>query len=271
MIDAPRLPTGRAVLVLRDLEIGDDGVYTDLDVVQGRLANTVAKNVRIERACLRDTDLSRVRLDRLTLADVRVEAPRPLANGVWRDATIDRTEFIGCRLTGLDMADASLRHVVMRQCQGALISFRSATLKNSRLEDCSFTEVDFQDAQLPGLIVRGSDLRGASVYGANLKGSDLRGSVLDELKDARDRSDRRGHRPGAARRRRPARWRRCSASAFAPPRITRRPPDGHRPGRDGWAAYLVILSPSAGAGTSKALTSTGGRQATVTFARRRPL
>ena len=85
VIDAPRLPTGRAVPVLRDLEIGDDGVYTDLDVVQGRLANTVARNVRIERACLRDTDLSQARLERLTLADVRLERC-DLANGFWRDA-----------------------------------------------------------------------------------------------------------------------------------------------------------------------------------------
>jgi uncharacterized protein YjbI with pentapeptide repeats len=117
VIEAPRLPTGRAVPVLRDLEIGDDGLYADLDVAQGRLANSVARNVRIERACLRDTDLSHARFERLTLADVRLERC-DLANGFWRNATIDRTEFIGCRLTGLDIADASLRHVLMRECQG---------------------------------------------------------------------------------------------------------------------------------------------------------
>lgn len=80
VIAAPRLPTGRVVPVVRELEVADDGVYTDLDVVQGRLAGTVARNVRIERVCLRDANLSRARLERLTLADVRLERC-DLANG----------------------------------------------------------------------------------------------------------------------------------------------------------------------------------------------
>ena len=80
------------------------------------------------------------------------------------------------------MAEASLRHVVMRECRGALISFRFAELRNTRLEDCVLTEADFQDARLPGVTVRGSDLRGASLYGADLEGADLRGSILDDLR-----------------------------------------------------------------------------------------
>lgn len=169
MIHAPRWPGGRAVPAVRDLEIADDRVHADLDVTQAHLAGAAGRNVRLERVWLRDTDLSRARLERLILTDVRLERC-DLANGFWRNAEIDRTELIDCRLTGLDLADASLRHVLMRQCQGALISFRSATLKHSRVEDCALTEADFQDAQLPGLVVRGSDLRGASLYGANLQG-----------------------------------------------------------------------------------------------------
>ena len=71
----------------------------------------------------------------------------------------------------------------MRQCQGALISLRSATLVNSLLEDCALGEADFQDAQLPRPpreAVRPS--RRASVYGATLRGADLRGSILDDLR-----------------------------------------------------------------------------------------
>ncbi|MGH7317536.1 MAG: pentapeptide repeat-containing protein, partial [Candidatus Rokuibacteriota bacterium] len=88
-----------------------------------------------------------------------------LANSVWRGASIDRTEFIDCRLTGLDVAEASLRHVAVRQGGGSLISFRFAEVKNSRFEDCVLTEADFHGARLPGVVVRGSDLRGASLYG----------------------------------------------------------------------------------------------------------
>jgi uncharacterized protein YjbI with pentapeptide repeats len=142
------LPTGRAVPVLRDLEIGDDGVYTDLDVAQVAWRTRVARNVA-NRAGLPARHRPESGAPRAAHPRRREIERCDLANGFWRDATIDRTEFIGCRLTGLDIADASLRHVLMRECQGALISFRSATLKNSRLEDCSLTEADFQDAQLP--------------------------------------------------------------------------------------------------------------------------
>jgi len=79
-LDAPRLPAGRAVPLVRALEVADDGVYTDLDVAQGRLTGARARNVRLERVWLRDTDLSRAHLEHLTLADVRLERC-DLANG----------------------------------------------------------------------------------------------------------------------------------------------------------------------------------------------
>ena len=43
-IHAPRWPVGRAVPVVRDLEIGDDRAYADLDVAQGRFANATARD-----------------------------------------------------------------------------------------------------------------------------------------------------------------------------------------------------------------------------------
>ena len=166
---------------MQQLELGDDDVYTDLDISQGRLANRVARNVRFERVRMRDTDLSHTRLDGLVLADVSLEGC-DLANSVWRGASVDRAEFIGCRLTGLDLTEASLRHVLIRQGGGTLISLRFAELKHSRLEDCVLTEADLQDARLPAVVVRGVDLRGASLYGASLEGADLRGSILDDLR-----------------------------------------------------------------------------------------
>jgi len=176
---APRLPPGRALRPVQHLELRDDDAYTDLDISQGRFANRVARNLRFERVRVRDTDLSHSRLDGLVLADVSFEGC-DLANSVWRGASVDRTELIGCRLTGLDLAEASLRRVVIRQGGGTLISFRFAELKHSRFEDCVLTEADFQDARLPSVVVRGADPRGASLYGANLEGADLRGSILDD-------------------------------------------------------------------------------------------
>lgn len=178
---APRLSRGPALRPVEHLEIEDDGVYTDMHISHGRLANRVARNVRFERVHLHDTDLNHTRLDGLVLADVRLESC-DLANSAWRGASIDRVELIGCRLTGLDLAEASLRNLVARRCGGSLVSFRFAEVKSSRFEDCVLTEADFQDAKLPAVIVRGCDLSGASLYGASLVGADLRGSQLDGLR-----------------------------------------------------------------------------------------
>jgi len=180
-IMAPRLSSGRALRPVQDLEIEDDGVYTDMYVSHGRLANRAARNVRFERVHLRDTDLNHTRLEGLVLADVRLEGC-DLANSVWRGASIDRAELIGCRLTGLDLGEASLRNVVGRECGGTLISLRFAEVKSGRFDDCVLTEADFQDAKLPAVLLRGCDLSGASLYGASLAGADLRGSRLDGLR-----------------------------------------------------------------------------------------
>jgi uncharacterized protein YjbI with pentapeptide repeats len=117
----------------------------------------------------------------LVLADVRLEGC-DRANSALRGASIDRVELIGCRLTGFDLGEASLRHMVARQCGGSLVSFRFAEVKSSRFEDCVLTEADFQDAKLPAVLLRGCDLSGASRYGASLAGADLRGSQLDGLR-----------------------------------------------------------------------------------------
>ena len=176
----PRLPPTHVLRRLDAAVLEDEAGYTDVDIaapVQGR----AAKKVTIERATLRDLDLTATRLDTLKLSDVRLVSC-DLANAVWREATLTRVELIGCRVTGLDLTEANASDLVVRDCSGALACFRFATIKRALFERCGLSEVDFQDATLGDTRLRGCDLTGAVWFGAKLAGADLRGSTLDELK-----------------------------------------------------------------------------------------
>src|SRR6266850_6308819 len=123
----PRLPRASALRAVTGVTVDDDARYADLDI-SGGVTGRTAKRLVFERVALRDLDLTGIRCDRVKLLDVRFHGC-DLANAAWREASIDRAEFIGCRITGLDLADTTASDVVFRQCTGSLVSFRFVRLK----------------------------------------------------------------------------------------------------------------------------------------------
>jgi len=91
-------------------------------------------------------------------------------------------ELIGCRVTGLDLTEASATSLVLRDCVGSLASFRFANLKRARFEDCGLTEADFLNAVLTEVVFRRCDLKNAVFHGTRASGADLRGCALDDLR-----------------------------------------------------------------------------------------
>jgi uncharacterized protein YjbI with pentapeptide repeats len=178
---SPRLPPAHARQRLAGSAIGNDTAYADVEVSGESFATRTLKKLTLERAVLKDLDLRGARLEGLRLLDVRVESC-DLANAVWRDASMHRVEFIGCRVTGLDAAELSATGLRLHGCVGALTSFRFASLKQARFEDCALTEADFGSATLVETVFRGCDLRGAIVVGARVQGADFRGCDLDDLR-----------------------------------------------------------------------------------------
>lgn len=95
-------------------------------------------------------------------------------NAAWRDASIDRAEFIGCRVTGLDLAEMTGTGLVFRECSGPLASLRFAAVKRTKFENCDISEIDFQNATLVATVFRGCNLRAAVFFGAKVGGTDTR-------------------------------------------------------------------------------------------------
>jgi uncharacterized protein YjbI with pentapeptide repeats len=139
-----------------------------------------AGSVRIQRACLRDVDLGEARLRGLALAEVLGERVHG-ANGDWGGCRLRHASLQGARLTGLDLAEASIENASFRGCKLDYANFRHATIAHALFEDCVLRGADFQGAQLRAVRFAGCELAEADFSKAKLTRVDLRGSALAGL------------------------------------------------------------------------------------------
>jgi uncharacterized protein YjbI with pentapeptide repeats len=143
-------------------------------------AATISEEDGLEAVILEGADLSAARLRRLSVVDVRVSGGS-LANAAGRGSRWVRVELGGVRLTGLDLPEADLRDVVVRDCRADLTSFARSRLDRVWFEGCELTEADFVDADLREVRFVDCDLSRADFRGARLRSCELRGVRLDGM------------------------------------------------------------------------------------------
>jgi uncharacterized protein YjbI with pentapeptide repeats len=119
----------------------------------------------------------------LSVTDVRWNGC-DAANSDWTKAIMMRVEFLACRLTGIALGLASLRHVRFRDCKVDMASLRFIKCVAVEFVDCVLPGADFGRADLSGVRFDGCDLRGADFSHATVAGADFRGSRLDDIKGA---------------------------------------------------------------------------------------
>ena len=95
-----------------------------------------------------------------------------------------RVELRRCRLTGADLAEATLRDVTFDECRIDLVGLRHATLERVVFRDCRMSECDLYGATLKDVLFERCDLREATLTGARLERVDLRACELDGLRGA---------------------------------------------------------------------------------------
>ena len=104
------------------------------------------------------------------------------ANRQARGLIARRLELHRCRLTGVELAEATLTDVVFVECRLDLTGLRMAKLERVAFRDCRMTECDFYEASLTDVLFEHCELREATLSGVTLKRVELRRCDLAGLR-----------------------------------------------------------------------------------------
>jgi uncharacterized protein YjbI with pentapeptide repeats len=112
--------------------------------------------------------------------DARVENA-DFSNRRFLRSSIRRLELHLCRLTGVELAEATWNDVVLTDCRVDFGGFRHAKLTRVVFRDCRLEEADFAAATLTDVVFERCELRRASFAGCRIERVELSGCTLLEL------------------------------------------------------------------------------------------
>ncbi len=92
-----------------------------------------------------------------------------------------RAEIRRCRLTGSELAEATLVDVTFEDCRLDLVGLRRAKLERVVFRDCRMEECDLYEATLTDVLFERCALRQARFTGAKPKRVELRGCEMQGL------------------------------------------------------------------------------------------
>jgi len=93
-----------------------------------------------------------------------------------------RVELRRCRLTGAELAEATISDVTFEECRIDLAGLRHATLERVVFRDCRMGECDLYGAALKDVLFERCELPEATLSGATLERVELRGCDLSGLR-----------------------------------------------------------------------------------------
>jgi uncharacterized protein YjbI with pentapeptide repeats len=112
--------------------------------------------------------------------DARIENT-DFSNRRFLRSSIRRIELHLCRLTGVELAEATWNDVVLTECRADFGGFRHAKLARVVFRDCRLEEADFTGATLIDVTFDRCELRRASFTNCRVERVDLNGCTLAEL------------------------------------------------------------------------------------------
>lgn len=104
------------------------------------------------------------------------------ANRPARGLIARRVDLRRCRLTGVELAEATLSDVTFHDCRLDLVGLRIAKLDRVVFRECRMAECDFYDASLTDVLFEDCELREATFSGVKLERVELRGCDLSSLR-----------------------------------------------------------------------------------------
>lgn len=177
LIEPPQLPKHLLAETLPD-QLVDQAGYRQCSLNECDFSNQIAADIVFDQVACKRMNLHLAELQLAQVLDVRFDTC-DLAGSTWEKAHMRRVEFLGCRILGIKVSNASFEDILVHNCNAELARFWSTTFKATHFEHCSLREASFQDTNLEGVIFRDCDLTKADLRGAKLAGTDFRGSIID--------------------------------------------------------------------------------------------
>ncbi|MBD2410614.1 hypothetical protein FACHB389_17520 [Nostoc calcicola FACHB-389] len=130
---------------------------------------------------------------KLSLQDVRI-IKSDFANTEWEEASLNRVEFVNCRLLGFKGIKSRFKNVIFKGCQGQFsqfnfskfdcVIFDNCILEESTFLEASLTNVKFINCQMNNVILgdakfKDTDFRGSNIEGLQININQLKGAILD--------------------------------------------------------------------------------------------
>lgn len=196
-IEPPNLPP----LETMNKEVWDNQIYELESYRNIYLSNYQiegTKGVDFQYAYFDNVKALNTYFKRLTLQDIRI-TKSDFANTEWEDSTIDRVEFINCRLLGFKLTKSRLKNVIFKECQGRLSQFNFSKFDNVIFDNCileestfiesSLTNARFINCQINNVILdrtkfKNADFRGSNIEGLQTNINQIKGMILDVFQAA---------------------------------------------------------------------------------------
>ncbi|MEH1783568.1 MAG: pentapeptide repeat-containing protein [Nostoc sp.] len=191
-IDPPNIPSSETMNQgIPDNQLYELESYKNVHLSNCQLQGT--KGVDFQYAYFDNVKAINTYFKKLTLQDVRIDKS-DFANTEWEEGSINRVEFIDCRLLGFQGIKSRFKNVIFKGCQGQLSQFNfskfdNCIFDNCILEDSTFIEsslinVRFINCQMTNVILadakfKNTDFRGSNIEGLQTNINQLKGAILD--------------------------------------------------------------------------------------------
>jgi uncharacterized protein YjbI with pentapeptide repeats len=180
-IEPPQLPKRLPPGALPGGQLADQGSYVKLALTNIDWSNQEVDDVYFEAVLLKHVILNGARLPSLQIVDARFDGC-DLTGTECEKGHLNRVEFVGSRITGAKLLNASIANVLFKDCSGEFAMFWESTFESVRFENCSLSEASFLGANLSGVVFDRCDLSNANLQGTTLVGTDFRSSKLEGLR-----------------------------------------------------------------------------------------
>ncbi|WP_053955016.1 pentapeptide repeat-containing protein [Inediibacterium massiliense] len=161
-------------------DIKDEDKFEHVYISDCSIDNQMAYQVSFEGVIFKNVSFQDIALESLELTNVRFENC-DLSNVDFKGAIIHRTEFVNCKLIGIDLSNATLQNVYVKECNGKFSFMRFIQMKKVLFQDSLLENSDFQNSKLSKIQFDNCNLQLSQMSGTSLSGIDLSTSIVDGL------------------------------------------------------------------------------------------